>query len=217
MSSLISASSELNAAIQDAEGLLSITRCSTLQKEAIGSLSTLKERINEMKTAAISEEREEVANILLGYECRVEALIHELRMWILLKEGDPDEAWNELVAAQNASVCATRTHSGFAPVIQHYRRLEVVEKVVFPPQIFVSAGMLIHREQCSICEAPYEDCEHFAGMPYMGEFCHRIVDKASIDHVSIVEHPADKRCRFTDINVKGAKRNRMTWRIEPDR
>lgn len=215
MSSPISRFEELNAAIQKAQGLLTIARCSTLQDQAIESLSELKRNVSRMKSEAISEEQEEVANILLGYECCVDILVHELRMWILLKQEDPDAAWNELIAAQDSAVYAVRAHSGFGDVMQHYRRLEKIEEVVFPPQVFVSAGMLIQRKKCSICNADYEDCEHLAGMPYMGEFCCSIVEDARLDHVSLVDHPADKRCRITEFNVKGGKRNRMTWRIDP--
>ena len=168
-----------------------------------------------MKSEAISAEQEEVANILLGYECCFDLLMHELRMWLLLKQEDPDGAWDELIAAQDSALYAARAHSGFGHVIQHYRRLEKIEELVFPPQVFVSAGMLIQRKKCSICNADYEDCEHFAGMPYMGEFCYSIVEEASLDHVSVVDHPADKRCRITEFNVQGGKRNRMTWRIDP--
>lgn len=215
MNSPISRFEELNAAIQKAEGLLSIARCSTLQDQAIESLSELKRNVNRMKSEAVSEEQDEAANILLGYECCIDILVHELRMWILLKQENPDAAWNELIAAQDSAVYAVRAHSGFGHVIQYYRRLETIEEVVFPPQVFVSAGMLIQREKCSICNADYEDCEHLAGMPYMGEFCRSIVEDASLDHVSVVDHPADKRCRITEFNVKGGKRNRMTWQIEP--
>ena len=206
---------EFNAAIQNAEVLLSIARCSTLQKPAIESLSDLKDTIGRMKTEAISEKQEEIANILLGYERCVDILIHELKMWVLLKQEDPDKAWNELVAAQDAAIYAVRSHRGFEHVIRHYRRLEQIEKLVFPPQVFVSSGMLIQREDCSICGRDFEDCDHLAGMPYMGKFCYAIVKECDFDHVAVVESPADKCCRVTEFDVDGGTRNRMTWRITP--
>ena len=48
----------------------------------------------------------------------------------------------------------------------------------------------------------------------MGEFCCVIVKDAHLDHVSVVENPANKCCRVTSFYVDGGSRNRMTWKIE---
>ena len=94
-------------------------------------------------------------------------------------------------------------------------RLDAIEKLVFPPQIFLSTGMIVRSEICSICEKDYADCEHLVGMPYWGRFCFRRLKDIRPDHVAIVEEPANKLCRLTHFSAEGGMRNRMTWRIEP--
>ncbi len=205
---------DFNASIKEAENFLTIARCSELQRKAIASLDELRVKVRALKIGAIAERDEYLANLLLGYQCVVEALAAEIEMWILLKEENPDAAWDKLVEAQMSSLAACRAHPGFSHVGHHYQRLETIETLVFPPQIFVSSGMLVKRQECSICGIEYEDCGHLIGMPYMGEFCSVVAREIELDHVAIVENPADKACRIREFDVVGGVRNRMTWRVE---
>lgn len=207
--------SSFNAIVKESEVFLSIARDSTLQQEAVEKLLAFGVSVASEKAAAIDQGNEDYANLLLGCECVSSALVAELRMWLLLKEGKPDAAWEELITAQMASVDAVRAHSGFAHLSEHNKKLEAIEELVFPPQVFISSGMIVGTQECSICGAEYGDCNHLVGKPYMGRFCYIIAKDLSLDHVSIVEHPADKRCRVQHFDVEGGTRNRMTWKIEP--
>lgn len=207
--------SSFNAIIKEAEVFLSIARDSALQQEAVDKLLAFGVSVASEKAAAIDRKDEDYANLLLGCECVASALVAELRMWLLLKEGKPDAAWDELITAQMASVDAVRAHPGFAHLSEHNKKLEAIEELVFPPQVFISSGMIVGKQECSICGAEYGDCNHLVGKPYMGRFCYIIAKDLSLDHVSIVEHPADKRCRVQHFDVEGGMRNRMTWKIEP--
>ena len=205
---------EFNIAIREVEIFLSITRCSELQQGAIDSLKEFQSKVLGMKSEAIDKNDENLANMLLGYECVFDTLVAELEMWILLKQDNPDMAWDKLVTAQMSSIGAVRAHAGFNHVIQHYQRLEAIEQLVFPSQVFVSSGMIVNHQECSICGEEYEDCEHLIGKPYMGIYCNIVAQDLKLDHVAIVENPADKRCRITNFEVEGGSRNRMSWRIE---
>ncbi len=207
--------SSFNAQVKEAEVFLSIARDSGLQQQAIEKLLAVGASIVAEKASAIKNSNEDYANLLLGCECVKSALIAELRMWLLLKEGRPDAAWDELVTAQMASVDAVRAHAGFAHLSEHNIKLEAIEELVFPPQVFISSGMIVGKQECSICGEEYGDCNHLVGKPYMGRFCYIIAKDLSIDHVAIVEHPADKHCRVQHFDVEGGSRNRMTWKIEP--
>lgn len=207
---------EFNKALGEATVFLSITRCSELQRGAVESLNEFQSKVLEMKSKAIADSDENLANMLLGYECVIVSLMAELEMWILLKQDDPDNAWNSLVEAQMSSIHAVRAHAGFSHLIQHFQRLEAIEQLVFPPQVFISSGMIVKHQECSICGDEYENCEHLKGKPYMGKFCCIIVRDAKLDHASIVEHPADKRCRVMNVDAEGGKRNWMSRRIEED-
>ena len=206
--------SELDQQIAEAAKGLWITRCSDLQQRKVESLAVLRDHIDSRRQEARSEKREDRANLLLGYQCLAESLIAELRMWIGLKRGDPDAAWNDLVVAQQAASAARRAHARFAQLEDREERLDVIEQVVFPPQVFMSIGGTATAKTCSVCDRDYESCDHIAGRPYNGELCFSRIEALDLDHVAIVDVPADKHCRVTEFEVEGGRRNRMTWRIE---
>jgi hypothetical protein len=138
-------------------------------------------------------------------------------MWLLLKEGEPDKAWESLVRAQMLAASAARAHAGFAHLERHAQHLEDIERLIFPPQVFVSTGSIVKRQTCSICGSEYGECEHLAGRPYFGEVCAIVAGDLEINHAAVVKNPADKGCRITHFSVAGGERNRMTWKIEPTR
>ena len=205
---------EFNDLVKEAGIFLSIARDSELQREACKNLENILPKIAQEKKTAIENSNEDYANLLLGCECVTKSLLNELKMWLLLKQDKPDEAWDCLVSAQMQATSAARAHDDFRHLEHSRHHLEIIEKIVFPPQVFISAGVIIREQECSICGEDYDECEHLAGKPYMGEFCHVLIKHASADHLSIVETPADKRCRVTSFYVDGGSRNRMTWKIE---
>lgn len=202
---------EFNEAVKETGAFLSIARASELQQDASEALEQLIPKINEEKARAVKDKNEDYANMLLGCECVTAALIAELKMWILLKQEEPDAAWDQMVSAQNAYIAATRAHSGFHHLALFHQRMEAIEQLVFPPQVFISAALIVERQECSICGDEYEDCAHLIGKPYMGEFCSVVMGgNAKIHSVSIVENPADKRCRMQRFSGEGDSRKRMT-------
>jgi len=50
----------------------------------------------------------------------------------------------------------------------------------------------------------------------MGELCGCTLTGVMADHVSFVEVPANKMCRVTHFSDAGGRRNKMTWRLEPN-
>lgn len=217
MSELNAFITSFNERVKEAEVFLSIARASELQEAACKMLKELLEEIAAEKTEAIENKSEDYANLLLGCECVTHALISELQMWLLLKEEKPDAAWDQLVDAQMSSISAARAHNGFQHLEQHYRKLLAIEDLVFPPQVFISSGLIVRRQECSICGEEYGECQHLIGKPYMGKFCHIIARDLEFDHVAIVKHPADKRCRVQHFDTEGGSRNRMTWRVESEK
>jgi hypothetical protein len=205
---------QFNSLVKDCEAFLSIARDSELQQETCGKLEDSLVDIKREKSAAISNANEDLANLLLGCECVANSLLHEIKMWLALKHEEPEKAWDLLVTAQMETIDAARSHEGFSHLEHHNKRLEAIEQLVFPPQVFISSGMIVHRQECSICGGDYDECEHLIGKPYMGEFCYIIARDLEVDHVAIVESAADKRCRVTHFDVEGGRRNRMTWKVE---
>ena len=208
--------SELNGFIEEIEVLNNMARDSQLQKNACEALKKFQERTTELKMGAIKEEDGDTANLLLGFECAAHFLKSEITMWLQLKADQPDEAWRSLIDAQRAAGDAVRSHRGFEHLREHVEKLHQIEKLVFPPQVFTSVGIVVRCRRCSICGEEYGECAHLVGRPYMGRICHTIITEIErVDHVAIVSEPANKNCRITSFSIPGGTRNRMTWKINP--
>ena len=205
---------QFNNFVEESQILLSIARDSELQQEEYENLENILPEIAQEKKKAIENNNEDYANLLLGCECVTNFLINELKMWLLLKQEKPEKAWDCLVDAQMEATRAVKAHDGFRHLEHHRHRLEIIEKVVFPPQVFISVGAIVHEQECSICGEDSDECEHLAGEPYMGEFCYVTIKNAHLDHVSLVETPTNKRCRVISFNVDGGSCNWMTRKIE---
>jgi hypothetical protein len=205
----------LNGIIEECEVSSFITRDRRLQEDSCSKLSSLLNLAASLKSQAIEQGNEDAANTFLGFECVGRALHSEITMWMLLKDGKPDEAWTELISAQMNAVGAARAHNAFANLTARAEHLETIESTVFPPQVFVSAGLIVRRQECSICGSEYGDCTHVAGRPYWGRFCAIIARDLEANHTAIVKTPADKRCRVTHFENEDGNINRMTWKAEP--
>lgn len=207
---------KFNACVERCENLASIARTSNLQKDAIQSLMELREEILKLKEAAILETDEDNANAYLALECAASSLMSYIQMWVLLKESDPDTAWNKMIDAQTGAIAAIRAHKAGAHLEMFSSRLHEIERLIFPSQVFASTGLIVKEEECSICGDSYDDCDHVSGNAYMGIFCHIIAKDFDLKEISLVNEPADKRCRITHFDDSEGRRNRMTWEIEPD-
>lgn len=205
---------EFNVVIKDCENMCSIARDSELQTAACRKLEGKILEISEEKRRAVEKQDEDYANCLLGCSCAARAVLAELQMWLLLKQEKPENAWDKLITAQDSLLAAIRAHRGFSHLLEPVKRLHVIEELLFPPQVFMSAGLIVRTQVCSVCGNDYEDCDHLAGRPYMGEFCVIIAGDLEADHVATVERPADKRCRIINFETEEGCRNRMTWKLE---
>src|SRR5712692_4165283 len=191
-----------------------ITRAKELQLEALNKLNILKSNASILKQKAIGQADEDSANAMLSFEEMIIALISELKMWIALKDDDPDAAWNHLISAQYAARTAIQAHSVANHLEGYINHLHILEDVLFPPQGFFSPGMIIEKSKCSICGREYGECDHIVGKPYMGEMCIRIIEEVKeLQEISLVTEPANKRARIISITDEdGISRNIMTWR-----
>lgn len=204
-----------NGVIKEAENFRSPARASHLQEEQCLALEMLLHNAASIKRQAAQSGDENVANLFLGYECAIGGVRSELLMWLLLKRDKPNEAWEQLVAAQMACLDATRADVGFTHCEQRLLDLQDLEDKVFPPQSFVSPGFISDSLGCSICGQRYSSCEHLRGKPYMGQFCEVIHRNPRGDHVALVDVPADKRCRVVSFKTADGYRDKLSWEVSP--
>lgn len=168
-------------------------------------------RINKGK--AISYGIENEANAFLAFEFMTRALIEEFKFCLALKDDDPDSAWDHLVDAQNHATSAMKSHAVAGDLDEYIRRLDSLEKSLFPQPIFLSPGYIVKESKCSICGTLYGECDHIKGHPYMGQLCSRIVTEAILREASVVCNPASKHCRLLKFEENGVWRNAFTYRV----
>lgn len=204
-----------NSCIAEAEVFCCLARSSRLQLEQCLALDKQLSEATRVKRQAIDRKDEERANLFLGFECVIGAVRSELLMWILLKCDKPNEAWDQYVSARMACVDAMRAHKGFTHCEQRLEAMTELEGKLFPPQVFMSAGFVSDRLDCSVCGERYSKCEHVRGKPYMGMFCEIIHRNPRGDHVSIVKEPEDRRCRVVSFKTRDGHKDRMSWEISP--
>lgn len=205
---------EFSETANDLQKFCYITRAKELQIEALNKLNNLKKRASLLKQKVISQADEDSANAMLSFEEMIIALMSELRMWLALKDDDPDAAWNHLITAQYAARTAIQAHSVANHLEGYINHLHTLEVVLFPPQGFFSPGMIVEKSKCSICGKEYGECDHIVGKPYMGEMCSRIIEEVKeLQEISLVTEPANKRARIISITDEdGISRDIMTWR-----
>lgn len=195
-----------------------ITRAKEFQLQARDNLKNLTEILGTLKKKAIAATYEDAANLLLSYEEIASAIINELSMWIALKEDNLGAAWDFLVHAQSAVISAMQAHASASDLDADLDRLEALEHLLFPRQMFFSPGMIIREARCSICGQEYGECDHLAGKPYMGELCAREIIHADLEEASLVLNPANKHARGIFITGKdGIRRDFLTWTPAPEK
>jgi hypothetical protein len=177
--------------------------CSELQVEERDKLLELLKKIARHRDQAIGTRNEEEANAAFLHCSIVSSVINYLQLWLLIKDDRMEEAWDQLVDAQDALRCALRFVK--SDTLQHVlMELLALERLLFPPQQFVSGSDYWDYADCTICEGVYGECDHVAGRLYMGSMCakrpHEIV---GVNHVALVDNPRDKGCRWTKIKRDG--------------
>lgn len=181
------------------------------QKDCIVRLSSFKKLLTKERKNSVKEQDNDLANGFASFELVTESLICELKMWISLKESKFNDAWDFLIDSQDSAIRAMQAHEVNAHLNGYIRRLEVLEKILFPPQFFVSDRSIVSKCMCSICNNDIQDCEHIKGKFYMGEQCYEIVTKIeSIKGFDFVKEPASKKCRMMIRNEGDVEIDLMT-------
>lgn len=201
--------------ITDCEKFAFLPRDIQYQKKSVKKLTELLGESADVREAVILEEDEEAANQILALRCMINAVRYDLKMWIDIKQGEWDKAWNSLVDAQESAKSGRTAHdiALHCNVENYLSKLEYIEKFLFPPQNFNSPEIIVSRFICSLCNEDYNECNHIAGQSYWGFFCQRVVDDiATMRASAIVENPKDKKARITEhITEDNMIRNQMTW------
>lgn len=200
----------VNEALQEGMNLCFLVRDSDLQQAHAEKLAALRKEASQVKSTCRSDE--DAANLVLALEYALDAQLYEIKMWLELKNSAASLAWSNLVDAQSATRWAIRAHKDAERLSVNQDRLLLIEKLIFPPQLFFSAGIVVKEAICTICGSIYGECDHVVGRPYKGQMCSKRITKSEAREVSLVDEPANKHCRILIIEEKGLKRDYLTWR-----
>lgn len=185
-----------------------------LQEEQIPLLDKLIEENQTLKEQSIKEQNEKKANFLLSLQLVVKAIKNELLFIIALKKDNAAQAWDYLIDAQSLISSSIRYNPFNGDYLLPFaQKLYLYEKTLFPKMVFGSRGCVVGKAECSICHQPYGDCDHIKGHAYMGEVCCEIIHEViSLEEISMVENPADKRCRIISFQENGKEYDVLTQR-----
>lgn len=189
------------------------TRGIEFQKQSIEKLNAFNIEIKKQLNNAILNNDNDLANAFASFELVVDAMKFEFEMWINLKEENYDNAWDSLIDAEYSAILAMQAHNINGHLSQYINRLNLLEKTLFPPQLFFSDRSVISKSKCSICEKSMEDCEHLKGKFYMGKHCYEIIeDLEKLIAFDIVKEPANKKCRAKTMSENNKTIDLMTFR-----
>lgn len=191
-------------ALDEAQAVNTFTRSIRLQKEQIESLSKNIALMKGFKYQAIEREHEYWANKFFLQQCMLSSLRASLECWVFIKNGEFEQAWSTLIDAQEYCSIAIKIErfEGLDNLEQHLKAIEIA---IFPGwAVYNSIGMLETIGKCSICNNPFNDCDHIEDEIYMGKLCRRVDRKIiEVNHTAMVTTPYDRRCIFTHLSIDG--------------
>ena len=196
---------------------LFITRDKLVLDEQIKILKNMLHDIKETKNEFINKQDENNSNKWLSIEDIGLSILNGLIMFIELKKDNPESAWNLLISAQNYAHWSNVAYKLSETTIQrncsyHFYN---IENILFPPQAFLSPGMVVSGSLCNICQKQTSECEHISGEVYMGKICNiAYTNIERMNEISIVDVPADKRCRLLRYQENSMWINKMTLASE---
>jgi hypothetical protein len=132
-------------------------------------------------------------------EVFVRSIMDELEMWLALQNNEIPSAWDAFCSAEGRATRVAAWLPDHSLARQRVRHLAEVERVVFPHQPwFLSSGLIVSKETCTICNSDYGTCKHLAGEIYNGTLAWRRADQIQEAlHLAFVREPSNKRCRIT--------------------
>jgi hypothetical protein len=135
-----------------------------IQKQEIDNLISYRQELSQIKEDFKKRKLENEANLVYCIDNSLLALQYELQMLVNIKEDKMSEAWGNLVNAQVIYGTVVRNYPfELESETGYLERLANYEKLLFPNLFFQSAGGIIKKSHCSICNEKYGKCSHLKG------------------------------------------------------
>jgi hypothetical protein len=159
--------------------------------------TSIKSELEELKAASVTAGNQELAKQVWCYETAVEALSHYINAFREMQAEKFYEGWCLL---ERAELSCMWLHQHFTSKSDEFKTNFIATQVekfqaLFPYKLFISPELIEHEKRCSICQniiSIRNPCGHKVGEIYNGEMCHRIITKAEVVAIAIVEKPVQK-------------------------
>ncbi len=208
---------EFQAAMLKVAPFLWFTRPAEAMIEPQRSADEWADRARAAKEGARVNKQEAVANLMLSLQCFARSISRQFEMFLKLKQGQPDAAWEALIDAQEYIQIALQIDD-----LPNYRfhadRLKKFGELLFPIPLFTSCGIVYRAGNCTICEQRFDSCEHEEGRVYLGRLCREVNRRdVKLNEISLVPEPRDRRCRVGAWeDDEGVYRHWFTWEKIPE-
>lgn len=156
-------------------------------------LQDLKGLIDSSKNDAVVES-DDYRNDLWVIERYIDFLAKYSHLWKSILDQRFSESWCLL----QDSLDHLRSIKRFSHIDINFFEDQLLElERTYPYNVFFSIGATVECFECSICgqDIDSQECPHVRGNLYGGVMAYAIAKNITqLDHVSMVAHPADKRC-----------------------
>lgn len=152
----------------------------------------------EFKEEAVRTRDEPTANAIWCLEMIRSAQDYFLQAFVEGKNDRFYDSWCAFATCESYLSALSRHYNvynkrfGLQHMVKHVPKFQKL----FPYRFFSSIGFVIEEANCSICESEMSldsNCNHIKGELYEGQICSRIISKARLLEVSVVQDPIDKR------------------------
>ena len=145
---------EVNGTVKNGLRMCYGSCCHDLQREEQHRQHALIQRLDKYRHQAIEAKNEAQANAAFISLTVAEGLLNHLQIWLLVKADRMEDTWHQLVEAQDNLRCALRFVE--SELLQHwYMEFLALERLLFPPQQFVSSSHCFGHAECTICNKVY--------------------------------------------------------------
>lgn len=204
--------------VGEAINYLTFCRDVSLQKKEIEDLEKNVGIFKNFKWQANRDKQEKLSNLFFGCHNYLNAVKNCIESIVLLKENQPERAWDKLMNAEVFYSWASKVNDCLLNEFCLMDYMKKMEELLFPHfKVYSSLGFTTTKGDCSVCSKKIDECEHIEGNIYSGFACFEKNKKVlDIDHSALVENPRDRRCVPIEISENGKMINYFTLKETRD-
>ena len=155
------------------------------------------QHLSEQKQAAIRKHDQLTAKAVWCLETIGRIQDHFISAFAAMHSAEYKQAWDQLERCEIETIFLDKHfHEKEAEFgIEHARVYTGRFQSLYPFKWGFSPGILYKDVRCSVCDAKVTlrgGCKHIIGEIYDGEMCSRVIKKAELLHIALVDSPAQK-------------------------